>query len=550
MKKHIYWTYILCLSVFMSHSCGSSSPVSPAQIPTEVSFASSESYGDGVVIQMGKSVTATADADFTDGEVVFTNSETGEVDSTGVCGTSSVDGQTITLTGPTTWPNTESQCSLGFLYDSSALPVQIGSANISAIERDISKADTSTAVDVVYDTSDVVLEGGGLEVTTATLQENAMKGSVSAYGRYVHACWLTMAQSGANLITDKVVYSKSADNGATWSTPVTIADLGSVTVQPSLLTYGLAEVCRIEAGVDSSGNSLVAAAIKYKDSDVTTTKHLELMISRDDGATWSSRVAMAEATSIADRVGIIIAGDVIHTAYGNTGGKHIVPCAISGSAATCYSGYTIAGVSAYNDDELNLAYYGSSIYAIYTDNSYSTGNTYNDVVIKALSYASGTYTVANTYQISSASQTTGSAKNAFIAADNNGRLVAVYTHANDYDALVAMVDTATGSITRGQINESALSEEPHFVKPLVSAANHYHFLYGYVSVTDAVYLMCDSSLNCANAVPISVTSLPGIESISVARDGRVYMLAMPLVGSNDLYTSGKIYLGRFTLTAQ
>ncbi|MBI2092234.1 MAG: exo-alpha-sialidase [Deltaproteobacteria bacterium] len=552
---NIYRTFIIfgMLSLLTNCGGGSSAPTSPVQVPTEISFANENEYGGGVVIPLAKSITATSDADFTSGEVVFTDSSTGEEDTTGVCGTASVDGETITLTGPDSWPNATSQCSVSFLYDDSAIPVQVASASISPIGKNIAKADSdSTSLTAYYDTSDTVLEGSGLAITSATLQENAIVPTVSAYGGYVHACWLTLAKSGtnqstANYNTNKMVYSRSADNGATWTDPVTIADLGSVTVPVTNATYGLAERCQIKAGEDSAGNGLIAIVEKYKNSAATAQKNLVLKLSRDNGDTWSSGATVVENTAMNDRVAILINSDAVHIAYNAAASKHIVPCTVSGSTATCGSDYTIAGASSNYDDEVNLAAYGSNIYAIYTDNSYSAGNIYNDVVIKALSYSDG-YTLTNTYQLTSAEAGTGNALYPFIAADNSGRLVATYSYDNVYNAVVAIVDTSTGDITRGQVNDADLGETPHLVKPFVSAANHYHFFYGLIVNTyQGYYRMCDSELICADAVPIDILALPNIEGLEVDRAGRVYLPASPYEGENDLYQSGSVLLGRFTL---
>ncbi len=556
-----YRTFILFIIILLLVNCGggSSAPTTPVQIPTEISFANENEYGGGVVIQLGKSISATSDADFSEGAVVFTDSATGAEDTTGLCGTASVDGETITLTGPDSWPNAESQCSVSFLYDDLAIPVQVASASISSAEKNIAKADSDSAsITAYYDTSDTVLEGSGLAITSATLQENAIVPAVSAFGGYVHACWLTFAQNGtnqgtSNYNTDKMVYSRSADNGATWTDPITIADLGSVTVSDSGKTYGLAERCQIKAGEDSAGNGLIAIVEKYKDnSDSTARKNLALKLSRDNGATWSSGVTIVTSTPMNDRVAVLINSDTVHIAYNAAAGKHIVPCTVSGSTATCGSDYTIAGASSNYDDEVNLAAYGNNIYAIYTDNSYSAGNIYNDVIAKDFLYSDGSYTVANTYQLTSADTNTGNAVYPFVSVDNNGRLVATYSYDNVYNAVIAIVDTSTGNITRGQVNDADLGETPHLVKPFVSAANHYHFFYGLIVNTyEGYYRMCDSDLVCADAIPVDILALPNIEGLEVDRAGRVYLPANPYNSNEggDLYQSGSVLLGRFTLSS-
>lgn len=121
--------YTLLILTLFAASCGSASPSTPTQVPTAIEFA-----GADMVVSMGGTLSLTSNADFSAGQVKFTDFATGELDTSGTCGSSSIDGTDITITGPSTWPNLQSQCGVCFEYDDACLPVDHDIATSLALQ--------------------------------------------------------------------------------------------------------------------------------------------------------------------------------------------------------------------------------------------------------------------------------------------------------------------------------------------------------------------------------------------------------------------------------
>lgn len=396
---------LLIITLFVA-SCGAagSSPSTPTSIPTAIEFA-----GADMVVSMGGSLSLTSNADFSGGQVKFTDLATGELDTSGICGSSSIDGTSIEITGPSTWPNLQSQCGVCFEYDGACLPVDHTVAASIAPQLDPSSDESPANEDVItVDTGANI----GFEITAAgdiifeTQAESYMVniGEVVSYEKNlgttnaiseVHFCGYNLESSSyyGGYAASKLAHVVSSDGLAT-------AISEYLSSQDDLLSQN----CTLDVRDDSAGNKIVAVVgVGHLCLGSGSCAGLRAVLYINGSGIEVVSVNQTQgATFHVDGIAIDSSGDV-HVVYHHSNNIYYKSC----SSSSCGDAMTVAAEIREEDDEglsVYTTFHEGTVYVAYTRDD--DGDGYADAMTRTIS----DNTVGDEIKWSSANAANGTAR--------------------------------------------------------------------------------------------------------------------------------------------
>jgi len=484
LKYHILFLLLIILT-----SCGAASaPVTPMQIPTTVSLAA-DSYGDGFVMSLAesvagtasvskggvfKSVAGTADADCTGCSVVFTNSATGAVDTTGACGTSLISGPNITLTGGNDWPNLESQCSLQ-IFDSNNNPLSLSVVAPSTSEspslaksQSIYKASGSTSLTAFYDTSLDVINTAFSIVTNENILTSVGNLDMTKVGTTIYTCYVDLNEALEN---DSIVFATSEDDGDTFVVQSVLRSSSSLINSDG---------CAIEALEMADGSILIGVILmgtekscEGEDCQVSA----QAIVSTDGGATFGSVFEVADGVGSAERSSFPFAISDTGIMFGlhatsSPSQARVIAFNSEGILSTVTFGIdTVGGISR------SILASGSDVYAIYGDHRYETESIYN-LVATAFTYNNSVFTEGNTYRISTSSDCTSNISAMGASLDREGRVLVFWSNPDDFNGILSVVDPSLDSSDSSAVTSYTIDTGITTVAvPYTSYSNHLNLFY-------------------------------------------------------------------------
>jgi hypothetical protein len=515
---------VLFISLFLLGACGgATAPVTPAQIPTTVSMAAAE-YEGGIVLKLATDVTATADEDCSECEVVFTVGGTEVTD--GSCGTFEISGEDITITGPDTWPNLESTCDLAVLYEDEPLDLTIAglpSASTS-MAKGLTKANGAVkSLTAYYDTSIAAVNQSANFIFLNDVITGGMKPSISKMDTTLHSCYVGLANQ---IIADSLIYAISTDDGSTFTDQFILRS----SLQQSLYTPA---GCSIDTRELASGEKRVVAILLGEpiqcSIDCPTTAFAR--ISTDNGANFTSPFIVVPdvGSPEADSFSFIINEDgighgIARSSQPGQNGLNIVAFDddINGQPGVVqkllFADGTIGG------GPQNISTDGQNIYVAYNDNRFETNvNNYN-LVVTAFTFNSPSYTEGSTYRITTSSDTTGLVEEFQVSVDQDGLILVSWANPDTGVLYLSILDPLSGTIIdRIEVEQNVTNVGP----TIASFSNNLNFFY--VASGEGVFKLAESLagvLTYSDPVSLGLGSdlLNAESDFVVGPDGRFYFM--------------------------
>jgi len=511
MKTNIIFRNLLLLiTMTLLISCGNAAPVTPIQIPTSVSFATSN-FEDGFVSKMLDSVSLTADGDCSNCQFIFTNS--GQVVTDDSCGTVSFTNTTGSITGPDTWPP-NSICSVAAQYAGSDLLLQVSGASTSQ-SASLNKADHAASastslteyIDISIERINSALTEGIIAHEITDIGDNLIIGDIASARNSNHVCLLSLTNVDDALVANTVLYGQ-ADNFD--ATQTTIA-----TYDPSVITL---VDCRIGAYEDVLGNNTIGVIIVRSttaEEKAAGEGDRRVELTTYDGSSWSSPIAVA--TDLTDfsyydvavtENGTFFVGYVASGTY-----LYIKAC----SSTSCSTGQLASEMS-----YLSLTEHNNYAYIV---SSSVNDSGFLDAVIKV--YDTNNSLIA-TYTIPEAGATED-IDFPVIAVSDSGNFMVAYALASTGGMYGEYVDISDGSRQTVTIEASSSESTTIPITASVSAAeNQFHFYYFKTDNYHKLSKVCsveNNALTCSNALDAGVLSWNFSEfNFATTMDGRMQII--------------------------
>ncbi len=378
MNRVVCFILSLPLLWVASYSCGgttgASSPITPAQIPSSIEYAGGEVSGD-IVVQMGKSLNFNikdADGavmtDLTGVTLKYTDAESGEEVSDGSCGTDAIVNGQVVFTAPADWPNVSSKCSIEGVYNDAAL------ADISAAKSGVNPSAALSGTFRVKVTIEPTVADTSLTFATLPVFTSAYSPDMAIDDDgVVYICYRSLEATRA------IYFSKSADTGSTWSTPVKIVEGQN--------DYS----CSIAVRDDN-----VAVTWRHSGTRGVDNTSDRMAYSADGGATFGSVLTVVEVAASNTKPYVVIdSNGVAHIISTDNLDKSITACSASSCGTSAQITTNSTAVSG-ADPRVAIAS-DDTIYVVWRDSQYNA--TYSDVYISQITYNGTSHTVGTNTRI-------------------------------------------------------------------------------------------------------------------------------------------------------
>ncbi|MBU4485132.1 hypothetical protein KKA47_06905 [bacterium] len=506
MRRHIYILLLSTIIAVFLNNCGSSAaPVTPGQLPI-VSFAEADSYSGGVVMQFDKSITGTSDADFSECTAQFTDAVSDEIVTDDSCGTMLADGTTVTLTGPSYWPNYKSECSMTFDCGGENATIEIEGAISSISKSSIS----STTVPTYYsrnpeDTTQSVMRFYSQQLNDGTIlpSTNAILPNIVANRGVISMCYTTQIEnpSGRGYIANAFYFTQCSytdnEDNIECSTPVLISS------GDRLVDYD--DDCLLSGTEDNSELTLIIPGESDPGDEGLTTGSIYVKYSADGGATFKdvdsiSPLDGANDVAISDGV-IFIAHDLSSSGNG---------CLVDGescyaiSRCTSDSCVTVPIFSGNIAGSASLAVSGNDVHFAYNKDNDSG---YSESYLTSLRYSDGSFTTVKTYTLSNAVSDDSSI--AGVSMDNYGKLLVPWKYDTSGALTLSVINPSTESVTSNTISGRYQNVTKAY---LDFKSNAFHIYMVNLNSTAGTYMMfelLDSTINTTKTIGLDVTEALG-----------------------------------------
>lgn len=541
MKIYEYRCLLVIAFALFAASCGSASPSTPTSIPTAIEFA-----GADMVVSMGGSLSLTSNADFSAGQVKFTDFATGDEDTSGICGSSSIDGTDIEITGPDTWPNLQSECGVCFEYDGACLPVDHSiAASLSSqlnplwdeatANEDVITVDTGVmnigfeitpADDIKFDS----VEQGYLTSIKLVNYESDL-GTNSAVSE-MHFCGFLLENDSPS----RLIHAVSSDN------LVTVSSYEYLSAAADYLTQN----CGIDVRDNANGNKITAVAgVGFLCYHGLACQDKRAVLYVNGSAMEVTRVSSPEADLFhLDGVAIDSGGNV-HVVYHYDGNIYHSLC----SSSSCGDAVTVAtGIREEDDEGLSvyMASYEDIVYVAYTRDH--DGDGYADAMVRTISGS----TVGDETRWSSATTAKGTAMIPIVDTYRNLTSQELITAvAYSYETIMdGFVSISPG--TEYQFTDVALGSATKMGALVISKGGYIYIGYNITDVSSATHARYSRGEISNGEISNGIVAFPQVSILAtdtvveyrgssfLSRVGRFYYLYERSVQTGEIYSMAPI----------